>query len=410
MQVRQFTLLSVICVMFVVVTSTAAHAQWSSLLPFEHVESNANKSYNLTEKNGPWLILAMSFDGPNAQQEAQKLAVELRQRYKLRAYTHKKDYADKDQYEEKGEFKGRLKGRGVNCYGQQNRMVYLNETKKTEYAVLVEDYETIDAAGVAATLKTIKAARPNCLIQRARALEQEARQNHQATRNRLQKSSAAPSMTDFREHQRKEIARLSPRRANIGPMRHAFVTRNPMLPANFFAPKGLDKLVVSMNKGVKHSLLACPGRYSLRIATFRGNVIIDQKQIAEIERGTKMVSRLEQAAIKAHKLTEFLRAKGCPAYEFHDRHESIVTVGNFDTIGNRGPDGRMILAPALVRAIDQFKAQPIRSTAQRQIPGVAPNAVALQPRIIQGIPIDVSPVPVEVPRRSIATDYANPRY
>ena len=39
---------------------------------------------------------------------------------------------------------------------------------------------------------------------------------------------------------------------------------------------------------------------------------------------------LEEAAENAHILTESLRQQGYEAYEFHDRDQSIVTVGSFD--------------------------------------------------------------------------------
>ena len=251
----------------VICLAPAARAQWSSLLPFEYVESDAKKSYNLTQKNGPWLILATTFSGPDAKERAHELAVELRQRYKLKAYTHKKEIK-LDEGDD-------LLGRGFDKFGRQKRMTYFNRQTTVEYAVLVEDYETIDAPGVAATLKTIKAARPETFKKRQAA-------NHVAG-SRMERSNLS-ALEAYRQAQLKDIAKIAPNRSNLGPMRHAFVTRNPMLPANYFAPQGMDKLVLSMNQGVKHSLLACPSKYTLRIATFRGNVTIDQNESPKSKR------------------------------------------------------------------------------------------------------------------------------
>ena len=41
-----------------------------------------------------------------------------------------------------------------------------------------------------------------------------------------------------------------------GPLAHAFITRNPLLPEDYFTPKnGVDELVLKINKNVPHSLL-----------------------------------------------------------------------------------------------------------------------------------------------------------
>ena len=44
------------------------------------------------------------------------------------------------------------------------------------------------------------------------------------------------------------------------PMGQAFFTRNPLLPREYFVPKGVDPFVAKMNEGVEHSLLDCPGQ------------------------------------------------------------------------------------------------------------------------------------------------------
>ena len=56
----------------------------------------------------------------------------------------------------------------------------------------------------------------------------------------------------------------------------AFITNNPLLPKDYYNPPGLDDFVVKMNEGVEYSLLECPGRYTVQVAHFTGQVIIDQ--------------------------------------------------------------------------------------------------------------------------------------
>jgi hypothetical protein len=127
--------------------------------------------------------------------------------------------------------------------------------------------------------------------------------------------------------------------------------------------------------------------------------VIDQRIIEEIEQGKKFQSRLAEAADKAHKLTEALRAKGVQAYEFHDRFQSIVTVGSFDSVGARKPDGKIDLQPALYAIMEKYGAE------KKVVPGQAAPQVG-QPKSEAKIPFDVQPMPVEVPRRSISADYA----
>ena len=49
-----------------------------------------------------------------------------------------------------------------------------------------------------------------------------------------------------------------------------FVIPNPLLPEDFFSRQEVDEFVMEMNADVTHSLLDCPGRYTVRVATFTG--------------------------------------------------------------------------------------------------------------------------------------------
>ncbi len=114
----------------------------------------------------------------------------------------------------------------------------------------------------------------------------------------------------------RDLPKFIESRKQTGPLAHAFITRNPLLPEDYFAPKGgVDELVLKMNKNVKHSLLDCPGKYTVQVAHFTGEVIINQSEIRAIETGIKpgpesTKQGLAAAAEKAHELTEALRIKG----------------------------------------------------------------------------------------------------
>ena len=136
----------------------------------------------------------------------------------------------------------------------------------------------------------------------------------------------------------------------------------------------------------------------MQVATFTGEVIINQSEIQAIERGIKpgpesTKQGLASAAEKAHQLTEALRLKGYEAYEFHDHNASLVTVGSFDSVGTPRADGKIEINPMAYRIIELFRARPVQ---------FAGGSGALQPRSLVGIFFDVQPILVEVPKRSIS--------
>jgi hypothetical protein len=247
-------------------------------------------------------------------------------------------------------------------------------------AVLVGYFSSVNDPSLEEVLSRIKVARPSCL---------ELDQGEDTTLR----------FAGLRALQRRVNGDKQKRQK--GPMGSAFVTRNPLLPKEYFAPQGADEFVMSINKGVENSLLECPGSYSVRVATFRGNVIIDQRKIHEITSGAAMKSRLHDAAHKAHQLTLALRRQGVEAYEFHDRHESMVTVGSFQSVGSPRPDGKTEINPSILALISAY------GPKRQALPGPGgQNVTGLEPRTLAGIPFDVQPIPVRVPRRSIAADYA----
>jgi hypothetical protein len=304
--------------------------------------------------------MACSFSGEHGKGQAKELVQELRKRYKLPAYV----------YEKKFDLGTDLQGRGVDEFGRPRKMKFQRGASEIdEVAVLVGDYPAVDDPEAQETLRKLKFCEPDCL----------ATKDGQAT---------SRSLAGFRWLQTAVLSSDNPKKKK-GPMGHAFVTTNPILPSDYYVPKGLDPLVVKANEGVEHSLLDCSGNYTVQVAHFTGKVITDQREIAAVERGKDLDSQLAKAAYMAHKLTEALRLKGYEAYEFHDRYASIVTVGSFDSVGPKGPNGVTEMNPKIKAIIDQFK--PAQNT-----PGV------VSARTLVGIPFDPQPIPVHIPKRSVA--------
>ncbi len=347
--------------------SWAVAAPWEKLLSIQRVEADPQKPYTITEQNGPWMIMACSFSATKApeqaRQQAHELALELRKRYKLPAYV----------YDKKFDLGKEVYGRGVDEFGRPRRMKYNRGVSEIEeIAVLVGDYPAVDDPEAQETLRKIKYCEPECL---------KVQEGKPTTRN----------LAAMRAIQRALLSAGNEKK-NKGPMGHAFITTNPLLPDDFIAPKGLDELVLKANEGVEHCLLDCPGKYTVQVATFTGRVIIDQKEIQRIRQGKEMESQLAEAALKAHELTKALRIKGYDAYEFHDRSASIVTVGSFGSVGPTRADGVIELDPRIQATIDRFKGE-LKVTPEY------PRGVMVPQRVI-GISLDAQPLVVHVPKRS----------
>ena len=114
-------------------------------------------------------------------------------------------------------------------------------------------------------------------------------------------------------------------------------------------------------------------------------------------------SRLEKGAIKAHRLTIALRAKGYEAYQFHDRKQSIVTVGSFSQPEKVGEGGRVVHTAEVQELLQRFCAKRKGASAELQHPGLQ---TGILPETLLGIPFDIQPMLIPVPQRSVSSDFA----
>ncbi len=187
-------------------------------------------------------------------------------------------------------------------------------------------------------------------------------------------------------------------------MGSAFLMPNPLLPEEYFQTKTLDSILIKLNKGVRYSLLDCPGQYSVKVATFRGDQTFNDKEIVKKQReyedllssGKPLTeSKLAEAGVKAHLLCSALRKKGVEAWEFHDHNESYVCVGSFDWATRPVELGPDQLNPEVAAVIQQYKAVDTAVNGSRQF---RPRTIAL----LKGtnINFDAQPLPVRVPEVS----------
>jgi len=352
--------------------SAQAAPPWATLIPFKKIEADPNKSYELEERHGPWIIMAASFAAGGeaeqraaAEQQAHDLVMELRQKFKLEAYTFRQSF----------DFSKPVEGNGLSKYGGRRRMRNLYNNRFDEIAVVVGNFQTLDDPQLDKTLERLKYARPQ-VFQR-------------------EENKSSQRMSTIRDFYR--VVVNDPSRKSKGPMGAAFASRNPLLPKELFTAKGLDPFVAGMNRDLPHSLLNCPGRYTVRVATFRG---VDTMKPAEFERLTtqeRKYSKIDEAALKASELCKQLRQQGVEAYEFHDRTESIVTIGSFAEVGQPRIDGKIEINPAIHRIMEAYG--PIKQLK----PGT--NMEEVYARVQNGLRFDPQPLPVEVPKQSIAAAY-----
>ena len=165
--------------------------------------------------------------------------------------------------------------------------------------MLVGDFPSLGDPEAQRLLKHIKSISPQSLRADGEAVSAESLTNVAKFRNYLLKNNGKDSQN--------------------GPMSHAFVTRNPLLPKEYFAPKGVDEAVAKWNVGVEHSLLDCPSKYTIKVATFKGRSSLKSANddLGDMRtRKAKKDDPLVLAVKNAHLLTTALREKGWEAYEF----------------------------------------------------------------------------------------------
>lgn len=366
-------------------------------------------SQSLVDQSGPWLILATTFSGEGAEEQARSLGEELAAELGVSTYVHEMTF----DFVEDGE---RL-GRGVDRYGEPVKMKYRSGESRKEWAVLVGDYPAIDDPIAEQHLASVKQMKPRSLDP---AVLGDTAQNYAAIRRAQQQ---------VLEERGKQVIE--------GPMRTAFITRNPVLPEEFFVPKGVDEFVAKLNKGIDHSLLDAPGRYSVKVATFKGRGKLlgaTNARSSQARRKRGKDDPLLEAGWNAHLLCEAMREAGWEAYEFHDRQESYVCVGSFDRVESGGqptPEVMKIMRtfgahfPGPSTPLDNGRSGSVKTQKADQVRqqfnqmftsevgqiagGLNPkyaNVTAEKGKLPRPVPFDVHPYVVEAPRRTITSRFA----
>jgi hypothetical protein len=350
-----------ICAALLLTTSSTAFAQapnfLTKILGKRGVEADSNKAYDLTVEDGPWMILAANFAGENSKSQAEKLVLEIRRDLRLPAFIH----------HERFDFTGKVSKRAE--LAEKHR--YANQYQYEAYAVLVGEYDTVEHPSIDRDLAAIKVAKPTVFAE--------------ADTDNAEASADSPIPA------LKAVKNLIYRKTDKikGPMAGAFVTRNPMLPEDYFDSPQVDSFVRELNEDKPYNLLKCDGKFTVVVKTFEGmGKLVSGHDQGEFE---PSIERLDKMAASADKMVQELRSQGKEAYQFHDRNRSLVTIGSFDTLGRELPDGGFEYDPAIRAVMNEYNALNSEKAYAINGKGVAAHHVAM-------IPFDVKPTPIAVPK------------
>jgi hypothetical protein len=364
--------------------------------PSTPAEQITDDTFRLKPEHGPWLILASSLEGTDSQEKANALAKELRSKYRLNAYVLHKPF----------DYSQSVPGAGIDVEGRQKKFRYADDRKVDGYGVLVGDFANVDDPKVKETIALIKKLQPQALTGKENAEPEHSVAAYKRLLRSKNEDASKPN----------------------GPMAGAFVTRNPLLPADFFQAPTVDKFVQNLNKNADHSLLKATGRFTVRVATFRGadSVVLQGSRAAQESSKNGAGDGLEQAAFRANLAAKTLRLGGMEAYEFHDRNISIVTVGSFDSLGSEDAKGTFVYSPEIQQTIREFGGAKEYKTTKygptpipknlldivnyRKIPDllVGTEAEKLRKVVNQyAIPFDLDPKPMAVPHAETSNLYKN---
>lgn len=357
-----------VCFGFLLIAGPSARAELPSLLRIfgkaKPASVDPSQIYELRQEDGPWLILASTLVGEGARERANKLAIEIRSDLGLPAFIYKENF----------DFTGKPK----DFQRTQKRVRYANQYQYEAYVVLVGEYDRVDHPSVDRDLKSIKSATPTIL---------EDPKEVAAELNAQTPASAVKVVAT-------KLKAMSLGGRRPGPMAGAFVTRNPMLPEDYFEAPLVDSFVSQLNEDFQeHNLLDCEGKFTVVVKTFSGsNTIANSKQEKSFVPNAK---RLDKMATDAAMMVNELRKKGVQAYQFHDRERSLVTVGSFDFLGDELPNGGFRYNPEILQTMRKFSAVNVDPALARQVPqgSMAGNNINM-------IPFDVEPTPIAVPRKT----------
>ncbi len=332
-----FRLRSFVVSLVVFVLTVGAPGYSMAAGPGSRIEADPNKQYRLSKRNGPWMIMVASMQdvpkerrtkhGLSAQEAADRMVLAIRQTG-IPAYT----FSQKQAYDEIKTSSRRT--------GEKTERKYISQHDRV--VVVAGNYPAAKDANAQKTLNFVKGLAPEVdpgikLIKPHIYLSQK-KANERF--GQLRKGFMERLHGLLKDPRNGAVYRPTPGRPD--PLSRAFLMPNPLLSPKEVMGSKRDPLLINLNKDMEHTLVACPSKYSLVVATFRGKTSTHLNQNALEKSASKLDEKLgttlDRAALDAWRMTEALRTakslgydRDYEAYVYHDRYQSIVTIGSFDS-------------------------------------------------------------------------------
>lgn len=266
------------------------------------------QSLAITPQQGPWVIMVTSFMGDDSSQLAYDFALELRQKYRLAAYTFNRSAEQRREADLEAEKQTRHRIEIIKQCGGDPEQVHLHIRRAhvdDQYAVLLGGFRDLDQA--------------HAMLEKIRKLP--------PPPNRFMAATLTTNEN-----------KLVGGPEYLNPFRSCIAVPNPTVPHDDVS-KAPDPFWKRLNENETYSLFKCPKRWTLAIIELQGAAVVQDK-VSEPTFLQKLMGTedhaakeyLDASATQAHEIAHALRDPrlGLETYVLHTRVSSIVTVGSFD--------------------------------------------------------------------------------
>jgi hypothetical protein len=288
----------------------------TALAPYQ--STTINQDILVTKELGPWMVLVMSYSGPDGPVRARKFVEIARTHYKLPAY--------------------------VFNYGAEEKAKELERVRK----FIEERKAALKAEGLSTDLPIrVKIAHidEHCSVLIGGFATQEAAVKY---RDQLKKITPDPKL--FKVSQEGDLfdgkfytfdapvkGQQEREYVAVNPFARAMVVHNPTMKVEHVQAKLDVDLLKRFNAEEEYSLLKCKKNYTLVIKQFNLPSITGPQSDSPANSfwlggGKKSESQTDFAAENAHELAKALRKSKLDAYVLHTKYYSLVTIGAFDSM------------------------------------------------------------------------------
>jgi hypothetical protein len=322
-------------------SGTTTSTNHTSLLPYDN---SVNKDILVTREVGPWMILIISYAGPEGPIWARDMVRVLREQFKLPAYVF--NYGAEEKRKEYVRVKGIIDQQKQALKDKDlppDTPLRVRHLRIDEHCgVLLGGYATQEAA-----LKV---------------------RDHLKNNVKFPDPDKVKVKLEVQFYERQDDAPDTPQRpkkeaAYVNPFTRALVVPNPAIKLE--KPPVWDIAALRrMNAEEDFSLLKCKRNYTLVIKQFNLPSITAHR--SETQSGFwdsfgmgKKKDQIDAVAETAHNLVEGLRKSKLEAYVLHTKYYSLVTVGGFDSKDD--PNMRSM------QSVIEAKLLPAQSLAELQL-------------------------------------------